>query len=262
MSSWQAGQVKQLNPDQLEQLKEIGAHLRQIRQQQSIPIEEAAARTFLRLGLVKALEEGQPDQLPEPIFIQGLIRRYGDVLNVDGAAIAQTFPVSVLPVRSETERMDSEDVPTASSSSFEAPSFSIEPYLEYILKPKVGYAVLAIAALGALLFLLSKLPSAKPTLQTQSSSVATSAQPKTQSSAPIEVKVSLNDDSWLSVIVDGKTQFDGAVKKEYRKTWAAQKELKIKAADAGAVLVSTKGGEPKPIGEVGEAKEVVFTPNK
>jgi cytoskeletal protein RodZ len=262
MSSWQAGQVKQLNPDQLEQLKEIGAHLRQIRQQQSIPIEEAAARTFLRLGLVKALEEGQPDQLPEPIFIQGLIRRYGDVLNVDGAAIAQTFPISVLPISSQTERTDSEDVPTAPSFSFEAPSFSIEPYLEYILKPKVGYALLAIAVLGGLFFLLSKLPSAKPTLQTQSSSVATSAKPKTQSSAPIEVKVSLNDDSWLSVIVDGKTQFDGAVKKEYRKTWAAQKELKIKAADAGAVLVSTKGGEPKPIGEVGEAKEVIFTPDK
>jgi cytoskeletal protein RodZ len=255
MSSLQGQQVKQLNPDQLEQLKEIGAHLRQIRQQQSIPIEEAAAKTFMRLGLVKALEEGQSDQLPEPIFIQGLIRRYADTLNVDGAAIAQTFPVSVLPINYQTERTDSEDVPMA-------PAFSVEPYLDYILKPKVGYALLAIAALGGLLFLLSKLPTAKPTLKTQSSSVAQPQKATTQSSAPIEVKVSLNDDSWLSVIVDGKTQFDGAVKKEYRKTWAAKKELKIKAADAGAVFVSTKGGEPKPIGEVGEAKEVTFKPGK
>ena len=88
--------MNHLNPAQVEQLKEIGAYLRQIRQEVSIPIEEISAKTLIRLGMLKAIEEGQPDQLPEPVFVQGFIRRYADALGLDGVALAKTFPINFL----------------------------------------------------------------------------------------------------------------------------------------------------------------------
>lgn len=269
MSSWQSEQVNRLNLEQLEQLKEIGAYLRQLRQEQSISIEEIASKTFIRLGLVKALEEGQSEQLPEPIFIQGLIRRYADALNVDGAAIAQAFPATpVMPVKPQDINQEIE----APAISFKAPSISFEPYLRQI-KPYLGYALLSVAAIGGLLFLLSKLQTPQPTtasksaavVQQQASSkpVASPAKAKAPpQTAPIEVKVSLKDESWIEVQVDGKKEFEGIVKKEYRKTWTAKKELKIRAGNAGAVLVAYNRGEAKPIGKLGDSKTVTFKPKK
>ncbi len=94
--------MNNLNPTQLEQLKKIGAYLRQLRQEQAKSTEEIATKTFIPSRLLKALEEGETEQLPEPIFIQGFIRRYAEALNLDGMTLAQSFPTSFLPIKSET----------------------------------------------------------------------------------------------------------------------------------------------------------------
>lgn len=80
-----------LNEAQVEQLKEITTHLRQVRQEKSIRIEEIAAQTLIRSGVLQALEEERFEELPEPIFVQGFIRRYGDALGLDGNALSYAF---------------------------------------------------------------------------------------------------------------------------------------------------------------------------
>ncbi|MDZ8186172.1 MAG: helix-turn-helix transcriptional regulator [Nostoc sp. ChiSLP02] len=80
--------VTPLNEAQLEQLKEISTHLRQVREEKSIRIEEIAAQTMIRLGVLQALEQERFDELPEPIFLQGFIRRYGDALGLDGNTLS------------------------------------------------------------------------------------------------------------------------------------------------------------------------------
>lgn len=139
--------MNQLNLAQVEQLKEIGAYLRQLRQEQSISTEEVAAKTFIPSRLLKALEEGASDQLPEPIFIQGFIRRYADALDQDGDALAKTFPTSLLPVKSQTDDQE----------AFRITSSSLLPYVAYIL--------LLITAASGLVYLLKKPQTAKPPLQ-------------------------------------------------------------------------------------------------
>ncbi|MBD2414140.1 hypothetical protein FACHB389_22285 [Nostoc calcicola FACHB-389] len=85
-----------LNEAQLEQLKEISTHLRQVRQQKSIRIEEIAAQTMIRLGVLQALEQERFEELPEPIFLQGFIRRYGDALGLDGNALSHMLITNVV----------------------------------------------------------------------------------------------------------------------------------------------------------------------
>jgi len=85
--------VEKLDSAQLDQLKEIGTYLRQVRQEQSKSLEEIATKTCIRLPLLRAIELGQEQGLPEPVFVQGFIRRYADVLGLDGVSISRTFPV-------------------------------------------------------------------------------------------------------------------------------------------------------------------------
>ncbi|BBD64678.1 hypothetical protein NIES4072_16580 [Nostoc commune NIES-4072] len=96
-----------LNQAQVEQLKEITTHLRQVRQQKSICIEEIAARTLIRAGVLQALEEEQFEELPEPIFVQGFIRRYGDALGLDGNALSHSLISNVVCQDSRNDQNNS-----------------------------------------------------------------------------------------------------------------------------------------------------------
>lgn len=240
--------MNDLSPAQTEQLKEIGAYLRQLRQEQSFSTEEIAAKTYIPLRLLKALEEGQLDLLPEPVFIQGFIRRYADVLKLDGAALAQTFPINVLPVEDET------CIPEAP----EAPSWFLQP-------PILIPILVAVAIASGLLYLLSRPHTTKPKLQTKNVPIPqqqkTPSQPKSSElNAPIQVKMSFDEQSWLRVIEDGKLKFEGTLTKGTQKTWTAKKQLTIRAGNAGAVMLSFNQQTPKPLGNLNEVNEVTFTP--
>lgn len=87
-----------LDTVQQEQLRVIGTYLNQVRQEQSRSLEDIAAKTYIPLRLLKAIEQGQEQPLPEPVFVQGFIRRYADSLGLDGMELAQKFPVQVTPL--------------------------------------------------------------------------------------------------------------------------------------------------------------------
>jgi cytoskeletal protein RodZ len=83
---------------QAEQLKVIGSRLSEERQNRSVSLQQVAAKTYIPLRLLNAIEAGRLDLLPEPVFIQGFIRRYADMLGLDGMSISKEFPVNPSPV--------------------------------------------------------------------------------------------------------------------------------------------------------------------
>ncbi|MEH2194560.1 MAG: helix-turn-helix domain-containing protein [Nostoc sp.] len=100
-----------LNQAQVEQLKQITTHLRQVRQEKSIRIEEIAALTLIRAGVLQALEEERFEELPEPVFLQGFIRRYGDALGLDGNALSHTLISNVVRQDSKNDYKNSDNKP-------------------------------------------------------------------------------------------------------------------------------------------------------
>ncbi|WP_392530819.1 helix-turn-helix domain-containing protein [Nostoc sp. C117] len=98
-----------LNEAQVEQLKEISTHLRKVRQEKSIRLEEIAAQTKIRPGVLEALEQEQFEELPEPIFLQGLIRRYGDALGLDGNALSYSLITNVVRQNSKNSHKNFEN---------------------------------------------------------------------------------------------------------------------------------------------------------
>jgi cytoskeletal protein RodZ len=87
-----------LDSEQLDQLKAIGTFLGEVREEEGRTLEDIATKTYIPLRLLKAIEAGQEQVLPEPVFVQGFIRRYGDALGLDGSELSKRFPVNAVPV--------------------------------------------------------------------------------------------------------------------------------------------------------------------
>lgn len=83
---------------QKEQLKAIATRLSQERQKKSMSLEEIAAKTYIPQRLLIALEDANLDRLPEPVFIQGFIRRFADAIGLDGIALSKEFTVDLSPL--------------------------------------------------------------------------------------------------------------------------------------------------------------------
>ncbi|BAU11533.1 hypothetical protein LEP3755_20320 [Leptolyngbya sp. NIES-3755] len=90
------------NSAQKEQLKAIGTRLGEERQKKSISLEEIAAKTYIPQRLLSAIEDANLDRLPEPVFVQGFIRRYADAIGLDGTAMSKEFTVDLSPLPAST----------------------------------------------------------------------------------------------------------------------------------------------------------------
>ncbi|MGI0491274.1 RodZ domain-containing protein [Alkalinema pantanalense CENA528] len=77
-----------------ETLKAIAEKLIQARETQGISLNEVSAKTYIPLRILKALEAAETYKLPEPIFVQGFIKRYADLVGLDGTAISHEFPLA------------------------------------------------------------------------------------------------------------------------------------------------------------------------
>ncbi len=91
-------QIPQHNREQSERLTELGMRLRDLRQQKDIPLEEIAGRTRIQPRLLRAIEQGKLEELPEAVYIHSFLRQYANALGLNGVQFASEFPtISGLP---------------------------------------------------------------------------------------------------------------------------------------------------------------------
>ena len=259
--------MNRLEPQQVEKLQELSTQLRQQRESQDITLEQLAARTHIPLRLLRALDAGQPEQLPEPIFIQGFIRRYGEAVGLDGKALAQQFPTEVVPPPPDPAEAEPETVekPAIAPVDWQRPA------------TLVGGAILGIGLLvwGVTTLLSRPKPApvarstsavattktTKPAVPSSQTAASPSPLPKASPTAnPVEAVVNLTQESWVQVTVDGKSAFEGTLPQGSKKTWVAKQQITLLAGNAGGVVVSVNRSQAKPLGKVGEVKEVTLTP--
>jgi len=253
-----------LQQEQVEKLEEIGARLRQFRLEQSITLEEVAAQTRIQARLLRAIEDGKIDQLPEPVYIRGFIRRFAEALGLNGAELADSFPVgaSLQLIRPRWRHL---------------PAAQLRPLHLYLL-----YILLVIGSVSGLSHILSRsavqvievdnTPSAQqfptpkktePRPPKQSLDINQSAEIShaSQDGKPVQVGVTLKAQSWIRVVVDGKTEFEGVLPEGTQRTWVADQQLIVRAGNAGGVLVEFNDQSAKQMGAPGAVEEMTFAAN-
>jgi cytoskeletal protein RodZ len=245
---------------QQEQLYSLGNMLKQVRLQQGLSLESIEKLTLIRQMLLSALEQGNLSELPEPIYIRALLRRYGNALGLDGETIASQFftrPV-VNPPRSSWK---------------DSPAAQLRPLHLY-----GAYVLLIMGAVSALSgFLQRSAPdmTAKPILDPVAieqlmpketkpatpvaATAPAAAKPKAQTK-PVEVNLVLTGQSWVRVVADGSTEFEAILEQGERRSWAANKTITVRVGNAGGVMYSYNQSKAEPMGELGMPEEKTFGP--
>jgi cytoskeletal protein RodZ len=261
-------QVLHMNVGQVETLTELGERLRQFRQNQGLSLEYVAGTTMIPVRLLRAIEEADLSQLPEPIYIQGFIRRYADAIGMDGLEFASAFPAQAVP----------KVVKHSWRGSIGA---QLRPLHLYLI-----YMALVVGAVSGLSYLLNRstpqpvqynlsqnlnppsVPNTIVTLKpgttsiqpgaTTANSLSRSSLPVKDANRPIRVGVTLTDQSWVRVVADGKMEFEGVLPQGTQRIWSASQELTVRAGNAGGVMVSLNEDSPKPMGVPGAVEEMTF----
>ncbi|MBW4553853.1 MAG: DUF4115 domain-containing protein [Aphanocapsa sp. GSE-SYN-MK-11-07L] len=250
------------NSEQAEKLTEIGGKLKQIRHEKAISLEQVAAKTMINTRLLSAIEEGAVDQLPEPVYTQGFIRRFADVLGLNGEELAKTYPTKAIAT----------DANHQEAQKLNIQSGQLRPIHLYLL-----YIVVIVLAVSGLSRLVNPPlpnvgssvpvpPPPSPTVgNTQPAATSTpkptaSPQPLRSPSPTVKLEVAITQRAWLAVIADGKEVYEGILDKGARKTWTAQKQIVLQTGNAGGVSVGLNGAAAKPMGESGAVAEATFKP--
>lgn len=257
----QKARIKEPTAQQLqqEQLFSLGNMLKQARLQRGLSLEAIEKRTLIRQMLLAALEQGKVSELPEPIYIRALLRRYGNALGLDGETIASQFftrPV-VNPPRSSWK---------------DSPAAQLRPLHLY-----AAYVLLIMGAVSALSGFLQRSapdmtaqpilnPEAIEQLMPQQTAAAQPAapvvepeKPKVQEK-PVEVNLVLTGQSWVRVIADGSTEFEAILEQGEKRSWAADQSITVRVGNAGGVMYSYNQSKAEPMGEMGMPEERTFGP--
>ncbi len=271
--------MSKLTPAQQEQLSSLGLYLQSVRKEQNRTAEEVATQIFMRPALLEALEVADIESLPEPVFIQGFIRRYGDALGLDGRELAQQFDTTLVSVLPNPEQ--------AKSGKVEGVVAKADQHRLKVIKPAtptnrantsfwpgrlflggvalvvaVGVGIWAIAPLVTASLSNRPVASEPPESTSEPTPVAPEAVEPTPvvNAAPITLNVSLTERSWMRVTADGEVAYEGTLANGSTETWTAQAELIITAGNAGAVMVSFNGEPEVAMGNRGAVQSQTFTP--
>ncbi|MGQ9836931.1 MAG: helix-turn-helix domain-containing protein [Cyanobacteriota bacterium] len=276
-------------------LEALGSLLQQTREARGLTLTEVANDTFIRSQYLQALEQADLSRLPEPVYVQGFLKRYADYLQLDGEALARSaFPL----LFSKTPH-----TPAPLARASDQSTFALRP-----LHLWAAYVVLIVLTVGGLSALLegtgnpfahwvialhtslsreegSNPPSAR---NTSASGSPPQAAPTTRQLFPtldewtriqgvfpevleaysggigqkpvrLDVRV-VEHPSWLRVIADGQTVFEATLQPGAELNWEAEQSILLRAGNAGGVLVTFNDRDLGVMGKFGEVKEQIFEP--
>ncbi|QDZ39749.1 helix-turn-helix domain-containing protein [Euhalothece natronophila Z-M001] len=254
---------------QVEKLKELGAQIRQVREEQSVSIDEIATRTRIQARLLVAIEEGQLENLPEPVYIQGLIKQFAQALGLNGSEYARAFPTGQ---QTYTIKPSWQQIP---SFNFFQPR-ALHLYFFYLLLVVVSISGLSLS------FFAAQRPSEENeeqgTVQEQTVEEVETNDPQLATTDPspdeteasqdspqessVTINVSIEADSWIRVTGDGEEIYEGVLSSGENRNWTAKEEITIRTGNAGGVIVEYNEESPAALGNSGEVTEVTYSPSQ
>lgn len=244
----------------------VGSALRAQREAQGRSIEDLAGELCIMPSYLRAIETDNVAQLPGVFFYKSFVRQYALLLGMNPATLQADM--QVLTALAEPE-------PTVEEKPIRVPDPIVEAANKIDLRLSgrswsAPLAALLIAILGgAGFFAWWKSPTATaPEASTSVAAVSMPSQPTvnvtTSTGADgvrrLELNLSAKEETWLSITSDGKQIFAGTLFPDETKTLSGLEVARLKVGNAGGLNIQWNGREIGPLGESGEVRVVVFTP--
>ncbi|MFP5224655.1 MAG: helix-turn-helix domain-containing protein [Actinomycetota bacterium] len=218
----------------------LGPILRAARVERGLATEEVAWQLKVRPEVIRTLERRDPAALPDPAIVRAQLASYSRLLDLDERIILSVFDEAVGDTGTAVKALDEQ-----------ARSVRLPPRARWILAAAISLLALLIAALAGV-------------LGTESEPIRTGEPPPTgtaidAASATIRLELRSLQPTDLAVTVDGEEVFEGRLPEGKQRTFRARSELKIVAADGGAIRIEVNG-KPVDTGEPGAVFSAVFGP--
>jgi cytoskeletal protein RodZ len=262
----------------------VGQQLSERRLAQGLSQEQLADRMHLGIEQLAALESGDRDKLPEPVFIKAMVRRLSNHLELDADALVASLG-SLSDGALSNERVSKQKGP-------------ISPPLQPPSRPEKGaiwlwLVLIGATALGARAW-VQRAALLELIQQPQSNSASASAKTTTTSkesittapgtafdtapdtapevalvlpstsdlelanSGPITIKS--KEPSWIALRREGTIEFEGILEGE--RIITNPDEIEIYAGRPDLLTVSISDGEPKVLGTISDIKWIPLKPER
>jgi cytoskeletal protein RodZ len=259
-------------------LATIGAQLRQAREAEGLSIDEAARATRIRPLYLEELERGNLAQLPEPVYVRGFIQHYGNYVGVNGDALATEFARIVLPAIASTKPAPKPKIVARSAGL--RPVHAWAAYVGLIVAAVFGVSQFwdrnstgqfqtaanpptpaanpeAIAPLSEPLFSSPEKWIAIDGLFPSTSQVVAAADP---SSERVKLGIQIIESpSWMRVVADRKTVFEGTLQPGSKQEWKASDSILVRVGNAGGVKLTVNDKQLGTMGALGEVRQQEFS---
>jgi cytoskeletal protein RodZ len=256
----------------------VGQQLSERRLAQGLSQEQLADRMHLGIEQLAALESGDRDKLPEPVFIKAMVRRLSNHLELDADALVAS--------------LGSLSDGAVSNKQVSQQKGPISPPLQPPSRPEKGaiwlwLVLIGATALGALAW-VQRAALLELIQQPQSNSASATAKTTTTSnesitttpdtaldtalevalvlpstsevelanSGPITIKS--KEPSWIALRREGTIEFEGILKGE--RIITNPDEIEIYAGRPDLLTVSISDGEPKVLGTISDIKWIPLKP--
>ena len=262
----------------------VGQQLSERRLAQGLSQEQLADRMHLGIEQLAALESGDRDKLPEPVFIKAMVRRLSNHLELDADALVASLG-SLSDGAVSNERVSQQKGPT--SPPLQPPSRPEKGaiWLWLVLIGATALGALAWVQRAALLELIQQPQSnsasaTAKTTTTSNESITTTPEtaPDTALDTALEVALVLpstsevelansgpitiksKEPSWIALRREGTIEFEGILKGE--RIITNPDEIEIYAGRPDLLTVSISDGEPKVLGTISDIKWIPLKPER
>lgn len=267
-------------------MQELGEMLRAVRREKGLTLADAEEATRIRQRYLEALEYGDENGLPAPVYVEGFLRGYAAYLGLPPHAVLAKYQAAQadrqpavtdlrLPIREI--RMPSTFnwgwtvlAAVLLAAAFLAGSAYLQsvPGLTSWLPawlPASGPAAPdpTPTAAGSLVATATPAtPDGAPVVTPEATAVATPEPTAVPTATPVPVvavEVRISSTSWLRVTVDDQVAFEGTLEAGTTRTWTGMRTVALRAGNAGGTEVTVNGVSKGSLGAPGQVVDVAWT---
>jgi cytoskeletal protein RodZ len=265
----------------------FGDGLKRERENKKITLDQVAVATKISVRMLRALEEEKFDQLPGGIFNKGFVRAYARHLGLDAEQAVTDYLAASTPapqpedleLRAMAEQNDKKRQRQARLGKNMSWGWAT-----VLLLIALGFSIWSVRSERAAES--GKTPSERSAqapivpapvksnspLESPASRIGKDAPPDyapaSRSEKPpsrsltgtggFTVRLTAADDSWLSIVADGKTVFRGTLLAPHEQLIHANSSIFIRAGNLGGLDIDFNGMRLASQGKHGEAKTLIF----
>ena len=253
-----SGRELNTNSSQPSGIEAVGSAIREGRESRSISRDDLAKRLHMGCEQLEALEQGDRNRLPEPVFIKAMVRRLASHLGLDAdALVAQLGSVSSRPPTANT-------TPPAQATAEQS---SRTPWFAILL------SLVALIGIGS--WATRLLPKTSSAAISQEATIK--ALPETMKQPPAElpqegvqivpaeattasITLDCREPCWIALRRDGTVEFEGIL--ETSRTVEDTEGVEIYPGRPDLLTLRRAGNEPITLGSINDLRWYSLNPER